>query len=81
MVLLKLTNDELNQNAAEDAFVGVILNYIDFLLQIYNSFDTNLSEEESSEAKEEVKIRKFSAIKKELYNFISIHKELYKLDN
>ena len=72
---LKFTNDELELvHVAANAILRVINKYINFIAEISSSMDTNLSEEENS------KVRKFSAIKKELYIFLNKHKKIYKLD-
>ena len=79
MESLKLTIEKMTQVAA-DAFFEVIRNYIYFIAEISKTLSSCLSEEENLEAVQLVHARKFTAIKKELYNFLSLHKEFFKLN-
>ena len=77
---------KLNENKYEaadiaaDAVDQVICRYIHFIAEIPKALYRNLYGEENSEAVELAESRKFTAIKKELYNFLSVHKDLYELN-
>ena len=77
MESLKLTHEKLTTVAA-DAFLEVVRNYLDFIAEISKTLSSSLSEEENLEAV--VHARKLTAMKKELYNFLTVHKEFYNLN-
>ena len=77
---------KLNENkfvaadVAADAIDQVINRYLHFIAEMPKALYSSLYGEENSEAVELIESRKFTAIKKELYNFLSVHKDLYKLN-
>mgnify|MGYP006257043121 CR=1 FL=1 len=60
---------------ALDAFIDVINSYITFLVMISQSLNLYLSMELKDE--EAIDRRKFSAVRKELFNFLDVHKNIY----